>query len=412
MSDEVLVHISTPATRENDELFRSLANAYTTFQPFQIHLNEADQKKVKVGETNEPDSASLRQRQEITMRDAATSTEPAASRESYGSFPSNISPEDRSLDRDAAQTNDGSIRPISRLAQLDRSYLSWRKRATPRASLNRGRQKPPSDSPDPEEADTGFIDDSQLAVEVLQSQLQDTYSTTSEDTSEEDELPSKILERAEKRSFKTVGLIQSRHREKAGDVQLNAVPETDTLAVLEGSSLNDYMDPLMHTDRITRRNVQTVVDQLDFSLLPVDAFPPAPTISVTHPQTFPSQITKYLAVIRLKNPDRFTPLKIQRSLEADERGYWLIDCMQWSPTVQWEFWSSLHEQVHSGRVGWGATLHCEAKPESSLGRVKLYCWGEVTEHMWLLLWLCSKGKLPGSGSKWIDANGIAVLQML
>jgi hypothetical protein len=46
-----------------------------------------------------------------------------------------------------------------------------------------------------------------------------------------------------------------------------------------------------------------------------------------------------------------------------------------------------------------------------LGRVRLYCWAEVVEHTWLLLWLCSKGEVVGSGCKWMDADGSVAFEM-
>jgi hypothetical protein len=43
--------------------------------------------------------------------------------------------------------------------------------------------------------------------------------------------------------------------------------------------------------------------------------------------------------------------------------------------------------------------------------VRLYCWGEVVEHFWLLLWLCSNGMVASLGLRWIDADGVAVVGM-
>jgi hypothetical protein len=33
------------------------------------------------------------------------------------------------------------------------------------------------------------------------------------------------------------------------------------------------------------------------------------------------------------------------------------------------------------------------------------------EYTWLLLWLCSKGQIVGSGSKWIDADGKVMFEV-
>lgn len=159
----------------------------------------------------------------------------------------------------------------------------------------------------------------------------------------------------------------------------------------------------------SRDRVEVAANETDFSELPMDAFPPPPITSVACPEILPSQITKHLAAIRTKNPTRFRPRKVHRNLEHDERGFWRIDCTRWSSHAQCDFWLLLCEHVCSGRVGWATTLHREAGTNRDLGLVRLYCWGEVVEHMWLLLWLCSKGKASELDAKWIDANGIAVI---
>ena len=33
------------------------------------------------------------------------------------------------------------------------------------------------------------------------------------------------------------------------------------------------------------------------------------------------------------------------------------------------------------------------------------------EHFWLLLWLCSNGKVASLSLKWFDADGVAVVEM-
>ncbi|KAF9699509.1 hypothetical protein EKO04_002367 [Ascochyta lentis] len=408
MADEVLAHISAPVTRQNDELFRSLANAYTTFEPFRIHRDEPVQKRAKIDQATGLDSV---QGERSTTRGTANSSVLTASKESYGSFPSNLSSEDHHHDQEPASAIDDSVRPISRLAQLDRSYLSWRQRATPRTSLAHGKTEPRNSSSAPEDANTGFIEDSQLAVEILQSQLQDTYSTTSEDTSDDNEHQDEGIDSTEKWSSRRVSPSQSQQSEINEGLKLPAVSREEGLADMGETFLEEPTDLSIYMTRDFQSKSHTTMPQSCFSMLPVDAFPPAPAISVACPTTLPSQITRHLATIKTKNPDRFKPLNSRKSLDADERGYWLVECKRWPPNLQWEFWSLLYEHVQSGRIGWGVTLHRDAECDDTLGRVKLYCWGEIVEHVWLLLWLCSKGKISGSGSSWIDANGVAVLKV-
>lgn len=43
--------------------------------------------------------------------------------------------------------------------------------------------------------------------------------------------------------------------------------------------------------------------------------------------------------------------------------------------------------------------------------VKVYCWGEVVGEVWLALFIGSKRKIKGSGARWVDAGGVAVVCM-
>lgn len=416
MADEVLVHISTPATRQNDGLFRSLANAYITFQPYQAHRDEPVGGRAKIDHIAGlyPDADFTRTNGSVT-REVVDPSILTASKESYGSFPSNLSSDGHYHDPDPAGVDDTPIRPTSRLAQLDRSYLNWRKRATPKSNLTGHHPEPRSSLSGLEDADTGFIEDSQLALQALQSQLQDTYSTTSADTSEGEEKDEggedEIIETITRRSSRELSPTQCQHSELAGVEQSLAALQAGAHPNLADNLLEKPTTFSIYSAQGSPSEIDPTLDRLDFSVLPIDAFPPAPAISVTRPGTLPSQITKHLAAIKVKNPDRFKPLVVRRSLEADERGYWSVDCMQWSPKIQQDFWSLLHEHVSNGRIGWAITLHRQAESSHTLGHVRLYCWGEVAEHTWLLLWLCSKGQLSSSASKWIDANGVAVVEL-
>jgi hypothetical protein len=90
----------------------------------------------------------------------------------------------------------------------------------------------------------------------------------------------------------------------------------------------------------------------------------------------------------------------------------LVDSSSWSANMQQEFWDSICENVSSGRLGWGITLYRDTSSPKILGLVRLYCWAEIVEHTWLMMWLCSRGKIVGSSSKWIDADGKVMFEML
>lgn len=414
MNDEVLVHISTAATGLNDERFRSLANAYINFAPHHIHREKPERKRARVAQmtpwlSNQSPTGARSEDQGPAIQCA-----PTASKESYGSFPSNIPAEGHCLEKDE------SLRPTSRLAQLERSYLSWRKHATPKSSFAQSEVEDRISSGGLD-ADTGFIEDSQSALQVLQSQLQYTYSTTSADTSEDEEAENHGGEDDDRAHPHSPAIHPNSPNmsHKIGSLEIEKPKERRLLAPLVENTLKDLDVSTPHGPKdlldaprpAFSDTLGEVSDETDFLELPVDAFPPAPKTSVARPGTLPSQVTKHLATMKAKNPTRFRPLTIRRDVVHDERGFWRIDCKHWPSSAQRDFWLLLCEHVSSGRVGWATTLHRQPAAHGELGLVRLYCWGEVVEHMWLLLWLCSKAKASGMESKWIDANGVAVIEM-
>ena len=412
---EVLVHISTSATRQNDMLYRSLAKAYTEFEPSKTHRDE-NGKRSKARFTSGMQGADTIP----TSSNRAIAPEnvhpaPTASKESYGSFPSDLSSDWRHQDHGSIPED--SVRPVNHMELFDRSYISWRKSEASRSKSKRDQDLVKTSSDGFEDADTGFIEDSQAALEALQSQLSDLCSVTSADTSEDEE-----EEEEEEEEDAGVNFDHNRVHcdtiidgnqdlSTPGEEPLLELSEHRSQASPRSSPSKEHTSTSLPSVEASQYAIDRDGDQLDFSNLPTDAFPPPPAISVESPTALPSQITKHLAVLKTRNPDRFKPLRVGRSLQPDERGYWRIDCTKMRPDLQQDFWSSLYGHVCSGRIGWGTTLHRDSDSAYALGVVRLYCWGEVVEHFWLLLWLCSNGMVVSLGLRWIDADGVAVVEM-
>jgi len=302
---QVMVHISTPATRNNDNLYRSLADAYLAFEPYRRVPEE-----IRESPVNEPA--------------AIESTPPGAtdtpSINSYGSFPSQVASERCSNSVDEPTASPDLI--TGRLGQLERINSRWKQHNAPSPSSGN------SISTDvPAYEDGVLIEDSQLALQAVTSQLGDGFDDTTE--------------------CKFEHLL-------------------DTVA------------------------------------------PPPPPITVKSPGVLPSQVTPYLEELKQQNPERFKPTNTARNVNLDERGHWSIDCSSWSGELQLHFWNSLQKHVSSGRLGWAVSLHRQTAHSCELGLVRLYCWAEVIEHMWLMLWLSSKGKIVGSGAKWLDSEDAVI----
>ncbi|KAF2030012.1 hypothetical protein EK21DRAFT_66474 [Setomelanomma holmii] len=406
MNDEILVHISTPATRKNDDLFRSLTAAYTEFVP-RVRYREEPRYEAIGPEPSVGSEGGL------PWTDHVETSMLSTSKDSYGSFPSHLFSGGQ-----ADNQSDGSVPTGSRLARLDRIQARWMEQITPKSTFVMKEQQSNRGPHSPKDFSTAFIEDTQLGAQALQSQLHDSHATTSEGTSNDE--ASSEASQPEKNLAQELGEVTG-----STSTEVPVVPNRfssvharaqESRTVDLPTNPPDSSKPTPRTARVSKYAPTSTepapLSQEDFSKLPTDAYPPAPKITVECPGKLPSQITKHLAAIKVQNPKRFKPSAKRRAPKHDDRGYWMVDCSGWPTSLQHEFWTALCENVASGRLGWGTTLHRENSSSDSLGVVRLYSWAEVVEHMWLLLWLCSRGHIAGSSSRWIDADGKAVFEVL
>jgi hypothetical protein len=386
---EILVHISTPATRQNDDLYRSLADAYLRFEP-----REA-----------KSDGSRFANEESRIVPNVTTSND------SYGSFPSHMGSGNRSSSQNPADAQaasplgEESQLPTSRLERLERIQARWRQTAS-RPSLANV-QRSSTIAPSSALSDGAFIDDTQLAHQAMESQVLHHGSATLEDTSDDESAVVRLL-----------------LAESAGNPQIFRSPtKSKTPNSSKSMEVNQAPSRVASSDAIIRTGADSKPPTLqvqspepspgwyNFESLPLEIYPPAPPVTVLSPGTVPSQITGYLETLKKENPNRFRPRRNYRALEQDERGCWVFDTSRWPCAIQPKFWASLADHVGSGKLGWGITLHREPAQSSTIGLVRLYCWGEVVEHIWLALWMCSDGKISVSGSKWVDAEEMVVLEV-
>ncbi|KAJ5189923.1 hypothetical protein N7491_008036 [Penicillium cf. griseofulvum] len=178
--------------------------------------------------------------------------------------------------------------------------------------------------------------------------------------------------------------------------------------------------------------------------LPLEIHPPRPPISTA---PFTTHITPTLSMLAERlNPSRaYKPSTQSRPLDPLERGYWLVhlaiephrdlpnpipngttsptpnpkeDLRIWPSPLFHAFWSFLSDFVgRDGRAGWGVWCILEdATPAPSTISnthlsLKVYAWGEVAMHVYLLLFLASERWIRGMGVQWRDASEEVVIQM-
>jgi hypothetical protein len=198
----------------------------------------------------------------------------------------------------------------------------------------------------------------------------------------------------------------------------------------------------------------------DISLakLPLEIHPPPPSASGT--AKFQTHITPTLAMLaeRMKWTSKFCPARQSRDLQALERGYWLVrmttiselegdQCSSskrsssaaaaaatptdWSFPFFCQFWSFLTEFLREGRAGWGvwcilsrdeedstngdagadADADVDAGRKPSMLTMKVYSWGEVVPHVYMLLYLATERRIRGMKAQWRDAGEKIVIEM-
>ncbi|KAI1345127.1 hypothetical protein F5Y15DRAFT_18228 [Xylariaceae sp. FL0016] len=104
---------------------------------------------------------------------------------------------------------------------------------------------------------------------------------------------------------------------------------------------------------------------------------------------------------------RFRPEQQLRDLRPSERGYWLLNCSSWSIQLKWDAWAFLANHVGTGLTGWGVSCKRDAEYQS----LKVFCWGAVVPHIYLLLYLATQREVLFTGAYWIEGGGEKVVVM-
>ncbi|KAH9825729.1 hypothetical protein Tdes44962_MAKER00659 [Teratosphaeria destructans] len=145
--------------------------------------------------------------------------------------------------------------------------------------------------------------------------------------------------------------------------------------------------------------------------------PPHPPVST---DAFTTQITDSLAQLANDARLRYNPIHVAREVRPLERGYWLIRIKNVPAQLQLDSWHFLDKYIRSGKAGWGVwctrigSNDCSdpmGKPDVDVGDMKIFCWGEVVRHIYLLLYVASNSQVRKFGLQWIDAEGQVVVQM-
>ncbi|RFU29225.1 hypothetical protein B7463_g7139, partial [Scytalidium lignicola] len=110
---------------------------------------------------------------------------------------------------------------------------------------------------------------------------------------------------------------------------------------------------------------------------------------------------------RMRMSALFRPKSQLRPLRPMERGYWSVNCQAWDDKLQRRAWKCLYSFIGNGEAGWGVWSVRDAGFED----LRVYCWGVVVGHIYLLLYMASESKVRNTGASWIGGDGTPIIIM-
>lgn len=137
----------------------------------------------------------------------------------------------------------------------------------------------------------------------------------------------------------------------------------------------------------------------------LEVFAPSPPVGIGNLDPS-NMIPENLAKLADKLSSRYRPTAT-RDLDPLERGFWAVDCSSWSSETRRQTWVFLFRYIETGMASWG--VWCRRSPDHD--SLRLYCWGHLIKHTYLLLYLASERALKYTGADWKDAEGEVVLQV-
>ncbi|KAI6839419.1 hypothetical protein KC332_g3467 [Hortaea werneckii] len=199
--------------------------------------------------------------------------------------------------------------------------------------------------------------------------------------------------------------VANRPSESQNACQIQAEPqvESSVVAVAEDAATTS---PLPKTST-SPASLQT---------LPLAIYPPEPVAALAKFTTHVTYHMNFLAESSFAK-DSYKPVSTSRELGRLERGHWLLPSSgisTWPTTLQLDFWNFLSQFISSGNGGWGLWCAREVQHgdgQGSLGTVRVYCWGEVVKHVYLLLYTASQSKVRKMGLQWVNGEGKVVVHM-
>jgi len=85
----------------------------------------------------------------------------------------------------------------------------------------------------------------------------------------------------------------------------------------------------------------------------------------------------------------------------------MVHCQKWNEGLRKRCWDCLGNSIGKSMAGWG--VWCMRDEDH--GKIRVYCWGVIVGHIYLLLYMASESKVKGTGACWIGGDGVAIIKM-
>ena len=212
--------------------------------------------------------------------------------------------------------------------------------------------------------------------------------------------------------------LDDSHASSSAPTQLSiesSIVTTRTTRSRKRQRMDGSVDELTRTHKITSTKVSMVTTSSAPSIETKSTWAekleirPSPPPTSTKDLTPEMLVTPSLQQIAQKMPLAmlFRPKIQARGLRPMERGHWVVKCGKWDSGVRKRCWKCLGNFIKRGLVGWG--VWCVRDEE--LDTIKVYCWGTIVGHVYLLLYMASESKIKTIGACWIGGDGKAIITM-
>jgi hypothetical protein len=409
---EVLAHVSAPATKEEDIRAEKRLQSYLSFQPVRItnftgsntvhkqvtmlrhekrHATSSVERPLKrlkpqahsrnTSDTNKAESADILDRTNFNRLSTEYQTTNTASAALFVHTESSYKTVDHSW-----------VTTKSSIVKLEMAQQKWKAAQIPTSNVEW------SNEPELSSISDSQVENTQIAISMLQDGLETVPESQSSQMGEDSTNVNVNV------SVETTHIVSTGSEMEMESTKATAHAESKSIA-------HEALHETLHSD--DPPSSDSHFDDSKISVLPRVIRSPPPTESIMQSEGTGTFMTKTLQRVMTYTDlvERYKHMKEAREIQASERGYWKIDTSKWSHKRQFDFWTFLNNLVGNGRAGLATQCFRNVNDDGSddhttpdqLGTVRVYCWGELVMHIWLLCHLASGGTLKSKQSIWISA---------